>query len=82
MSEISPIKISRSAFGITHLKNKIYCLGGAQSNNHYLSDCEVYDIKSNTWASNEIPDLPVAKISCTAITFENRYIFVIGGDLP
>lgn len=43
----------------------------------YLKSCEAYEISRDTW--EEFPELPIELIAPTAIKFEDKYIYVVGG---
>lgn len=78
LSKIAPLAIGRSAFGIAYLKNNIYALGGYNHLLDNLAFCECYSLYSNTWSS--FPDLPHPLISPTACSFDDRYIYLVGGS--
>lgn len=76
LTKISPIKIGRSAFGIAFVMDHIYVISGANKTG-YIRECERYSVKTDTW--EDFTPLPSYQVAGSACSFENRYIYLIGG---
>jgi len=55
--------------------NQIFSIGGYAFS--YLRDCEVYDIKGNTWKA--LPNLITPRSCCAAVIFRKQWIYAIAG---
>ncbi|TNV82438.1 hypothetical protein FGO68_gene8821 [Halteria grandinella] len=72
------MKGPRLCFGITCIRDSIYVMGGNNGAFESLRSCEEYSISQDRW--NAFPSLPQAINGATAIKFEERYIYLIGGQ--
>ena len=54
----------------------LYAVGGVGSASHYLRDAEMYDVRTNTWAS--LPDTNHPRTGGTAVIVDG-VLFVVGG---
>ena len=57
--------------------NYIYSVGGRQSGNKYLNDCEIYDIRKDKWELG--PKLNEIKMSVSGC-YLNEIVYVFGGS--
>ncbi len=71
-----PMPTPRAAFAVTVYQNKIYCIGGKNSNG-YVRVNEVYDPDTDTWETKE-PN-PTARGFLSA-NLANGKIYLIGGS--
>eukprot|EP00347_Sterkiella_histriomuscorum_P015612 403356368 len=76
IEKIANLNEGRYGSGYCHLNNKIYLMGGAGPGGKGTS-CEVYDIEKNKW--NYFTPFPVQLSNPTAVTFGERFIYLIGG---
>lgn len=71
------MKEGRSSFGVCILRNCIYVIGGIGSNGQYLNSCERFNLKTKRWETISALNQASASFSCTS--YNNRFIFKIGG---
>jgi len=71
-----PMPTPRAAFAVTIYQNKIYCIGGKNSNG-YVRVNEVYDPATDTWETKE--PIPTARGFLSA-NLANGKIYLIGGS--
>ncbi|CDW75249.1 kelch motif family protein [Stylonychia lemnae] len=78
MKRLSNIQIPRSGFAIAHLRNRIFAIAGSNVIQHTpINSIESYDITKDEW--QHFTPLPDIRISPTAVVFQDRFIYVIGG---
>jgi N-acetylneuraminic acid mutarotase len=58
--------------------NKIYIIGGKDENLNNLDSMEIFNVSSNTFQQEDIPNLPIA-LSCTSAIAIGKWIVVTGG---
>lgn len=78
-----PQPFQRRAVALAALGNRIYCIGGMDSNNKPTSAVEIYDTTTGQWTKGpELPPGPFKGFSCSAITQNGRvYANAFQGDL-
>lgn len=59
------MKLARSMFATATDEVKIFAVGGINTANVEISDCEVFDIKQNLWV--ELPKLNTPRSSASLI---------------
>ncbi|MBN9690440.1 MAG: hypothetical protein J0M24_09375 [Verrucomicrobia bacterium] len=78
-----PQPFQRRALAVAALGNRIYCIGGMDSDNKPTQRVEIYDTVAGTWSQG--PDLPPGKFKgfgCSAIAQDGRvFVTAFQGDL-
>ncbi len=72
------MKLPRSQHKLVALSSRIiYCMGGKNKKDRYMSSCERFDVESDTWS--EAAPLNEAKFYIAAASFNCSHIYVFGG---
>ena len=81
--EFSSMKIAKYDIALTHiLKRCIYAITGSiydGSTEIHTKDCQLYDINNDTWEN--IASLNIGRAAPGICSFNNRYIYIYGGEL-
>lgn len=76
----SSMKLARRGLGLAVVNNKIYAIGGRTSLNSSSKQVEIYDPMTRRWSSGSSMLDEANGLSHLAV-INNRYIYVIGGNL-
>ena len=77
MRRVASLRVPRSAFGITWIRQHIYVIGGSTKYEEKVQN-ERYDILADKWEDFE-PSLDFELVAPNAFKVSERYIFIIGG---
>jgi len=76
--ERADMNVGRRRHILTELrKGIILATGGSNSNEEVLADCEAYLLSKNIWV--KIASLNVPRFYHTAFSYNNQYLYVVGG---
>ena len=76
---IANMLIGRSQHNLAVLNDEIYAIGGFTDQNEFTGSCEKYNAKDETW--KQLPSLKRPSLNASTCTFNNRYIYRIGGKI-
>lgn len=74
----SSMPIGRVGAVAVEYNEKIYIIGGKDSQNNYLTRVDLYDPVTDTWDTSSVASIQNERINATALVY-NDSIFVIGG---
>lgn len=69
----------RAAHAIVFVDGKIMVIGGIGEDCEILDSCEVYSVEDDEWT--ELAPLNVPSMNSCVCSFDDRYLFKIGGKL-
>lgn len=69
--------LARDGLASCYVNGKIYVVGGVGEKGTSLTDCEVYDIKTNTWSVIQNTITPTSHASL--VRYQDSHIYKIGG---
>jgi hypothetical protein len=80
LSEKDEMYTGRMTFGLSHICNYLYVVGGADREHKTIHTCEKYNILTDCWDKmpSLLPDLFV--FAMTTLAIKKRFIYGFGGQ--
>jgi N-acetylneuraminic acid mutarotase len=75
----SKMNMKRNGHAAVTVGDKIYIIGGEDENGNNLNSMDIFDISSNTFQQENIPNIPIALTYMSAIAI-GKWIVVTGGS--
>jgi len=79
LAPVAKMLLGRIEHSLVILNDELYAIGGFTEHQEFTTSCEKYNPQTNAWT--QLPSLRLPCHSACTCTFNNRYIYRIGGKL-